>query len=306
MSNKNNIMERIDVLDKVKKVDYLLYKNEEVMTTEMVCDYFGSKKETIRSLIKDHKEELVIVGYAVLVENELKEFKREWQIKSKARGIAIFKKRTVLNIAMILKDNNVANNIKKELGISLTSNLHLRKEIKFKKHLDNVVESIRKEMINNISAIKTSELYSDIIKAIDSQLSYETQYCVCNKYKIDFYFYRLNIAIEYDECHHLSNIQKSKDKTREYEIIRDIYIKKYYSEVDEETMKNCDVCNKNQLFDMELEEGLLEHNYDITKFVRIDEENETLGIIEITTNILYKLHEKIKNRGMSCNYQDLC
>ena len=56
--------ERIDVLDKVKKLVFM--KGTEYMTTKMVADYYERPESTINSVIGRHREELIKNGIQIV------------------------------------------------------------------------------------------------------------------------------------------------------------------------------------------------------------------------------------------------
>lgn len=205
---------------------------------------------------------------------------------------------------MLLRDSEVANEIKKKLGIPVNTSTLIRKELKFKNSLDLMVEQIRGELKKSINSLPYTDAYKDICKAIDCLTIYESQFCICNnKYRIDFYFKKLNLAIEYDEKYH--NSQKYEDKKRQDEIIRDIYIDKYYLGITQKELKEWGYKNKIDLYEDEKNLNNLEYSFDLTEFIRVEESYEIKNIIKITTMITSKINKILDNRGMSCNYKDL-
>lgn len=304
---RERTIDRIDVLDKVGTL--LLLPNTEYATTEMVAEYYNVTKEVIRQVKVRNDEELSLDGVRHYKNKEIKELINSGnmsQLKIPPTGTLLFSKRAVLRVGMLLRDSDVANKIKEELGIPVESNLFLRKEIKFKKELDNSLEEIKMELKEHIGALNTTSLYKEICKSIDNLTTYIPQYSVCNnKYRIDFYFPLLNLAIEYDEKYHNTKEQVEKDKRREYEISRDIYIKKWYNDVTEDDLKEWEMKDLNELYDVELEENLLEYSFDETRFIRVREGGEMRGLIKSSIIITKYTSEKIDSRGMSCKYDDI-
>lgn len=301
---RDELIERTEVLDKVKEL--LLLPNTEYATTQQVAIYFEVPETTIKEQLQNNKDEFVSDGYRVLFENELKNIKNISNLKSRAKSLAVFPKRAMLRMAMLLRDSEVANNIKKELGLPTNANISIRNEIKFKKILDKIILNVKNELIKNIGALPHTELYKDIVMAINNLCTYNCQYFVCNnKYRIDFYFNKINIAIEYDEDYHNSDFQIKKDKQREYEIKRDIYINKYYKEIKKEELKEWNIENLEELFDVEFEENNLEYSFDLTRFIRVKENDMVNGIINVTTILTKAISDIIYSRGMSCDYKDL-
>ena len=87
--------------------------------------------------------------------------------------------------------------------------------------------------------------------------------------------------------------------------MRDIYIKKYYSEYTEEQVKEWGFYNKEDMIDMEFKENILECSFDLTNFIRVAEDEEIEKMMYITSLISIKSSEILYDRGFSCKYKDL-
>ena len=139
MVNENQLLEqkelrvknldRIEVLEKVKGL--LLLPNTEFATTEMVVNYFDVDIETLKSCVKFNREELEENGCKVYSKENLLRLK--FNLKTKRggfniidengnivgsgsnKGIALFSKRAILNIAMLLREPKVAKEIRRRL-----------------------------------------------------------------------------------------------------------------------------------------------------------------------------------------------
>ena len=120
INNKNErdiIMneERLDVLDKVKE---LVMLKGEYTTTKMVADYYEVPESTINSVIGRHKEELIKNGFKILKDDELKEFKGKIQDEFTLKEIifashlALFNKRSILNVGMLLTESPIAEEVR--------------------------------------------------------------------------------------------------------------------------------------------------------------------------------------------------
>ncbi|GGS59033.1 hypothetical protein GCM10010270_32050 [Streptomyces violaceus] len=68
--------------------------------------------ETIRALVHDHRAELEASGYRVLTGTELSYLKQLSGIQSRTRSLALFSRRAVLNIAMLLRDSELARQVR--------------------------------------------------------------------------------------------------------------------------------------------------------------------------------------------------
>ena len=108
-------MGRVEVLDKVGTL--LSLPNTELYTTEMVANYYEVGIEAIQSLIKDNKEELKTNGFKLMKRSEILNVLggQLENIKVPNRGMNIFTKRTVLNVGMLLRDSEIAKEIRSRL-----------------------------------------------------------------------------------------------------------------------------------------------------------------------------------------------
>lgn len=115
--------------------ELLLLDGTELATTEMVATYYDVKSiETINSVIKDHREELENNGLKVYKGSELansdvmsfKDFTRNranykfelndgTTLSVGGKGITLFTKRTILNVGMLLRDSDVAIELRSRL-----------------------------------------------------------------------------------------------------------------------------------------------------------------------------------------------
>lgn len=115
--------------------ELLLLDGTELATTEMVATYYDVKSiETINSVIKDHREELENNGLKVYKGSELansdvmsfKDFTRNranykfelndgTTLSVGGKGITLFTKRAILNVGMLLRDSDVAIELRSRL-----------------------------------------------------------------------------------------------------------------------------------------------------------------------------------------------
>ncbi|MFJ7417929.1 hypothetical protein ACIQXD_04870 [Streptomyces uncialis] len=98
--------DRVDVLDKVKAL--ALLPDGVHVSTDIVASYYEVGAEAIRSLVKDNRVELVENGLRVLEGEELRSFKDLCGTPSNARSLAVYSRRTVLNVGQLLRDSAVA------------------------------------------------------------------------------------------------------------------------------------------------------------------------------------------------------
>lgn len=122
-------MGRVEVLDKVGTL--LSLPNTELYTTEMVANYYEVPVETVKSVVNYNNDELKNNGYSLQSKENL--LSLNFNLKTKRggfnildnegnivatgnnKGIATFTKRTVLNVGMLLRDSEIAKEIRSRL-----------------------------------------------------------------------------------------------------------------------------------------------------------------------------------------------
>ncbi|WP_037863914.1 restriction endonuclease [Streptomyces sp. NRRL S-340] len=109
-SLRHSVMDRTDVLDRVKTLSLL--PDGMHVTTAMVATYFQVSRKAVESLVLDHRQELAANGYRVLSGTELASFKEVSGIQSRSRSLALYPRRAVLNVAMLLRDSEVARQVR--------------------------------------------------------------------------------------------------------------------------------------------------------------------------------------------------
>lgn len=107
---RDTLVANTDVLDKVKAL--MLMPDGIHAMTEQAAHYFEVPVETIWSLVKDNREEIEADGYVVLEGASLASFKEASGITSRARSIALFPRRAILRVAMLLRDSAIARRIR--------------------------------------------------------------------------------------------------------------------------------------------------------------------------------------------------
>lgn len=107
---RTGVLERTDVLDRVKTLSLL--PDGLHVTTAMVAAYYEVATKAVRSLVIDHREELEASGYRVLTGTELSAFKALSYMQSQAASLAVFPRRAILNVGMLLQDSEVARQVR--------------------------------------------------------------------------------------------------------------------------------------------------------------------------------------------------
>lgn len=126
---RNKLAERVDVLEKVKTL--LLVPQTESSTIHQLATYYNVDIETIQKIYQRNKEELD--GDGVCVKNitdfldghyvQLEKFRGksiityddDVKLEIPSRGIKIFPRRAILRIGMLLRDSEVAKEIRSQL-----------------------------------------------------------------------------------------------------------------------------------------------------------------------------------------------
>jgi hypothetical protein len=109
-------MGRVDVLDKVKSL--VMLPDGIHVRTEDVARYFEVSTEVVKKVIQRHRGEMEENGLTLLRGSELRNFHRDmmslWggregeSYPQAATRLTLFTRRTVLNVAMLLRDSDIA------------------------------------------------------------------------------------------------------------------------------------------------------------------------------------------------------
>lgn len=151
MVNENQLLEsqnvregfitRVEVLEQVKEL--ILLPNTEYATVEQLAEYFNVPERTVSDNINRHKDELISDGGRVYKLNEVKKILNtdnsylENGLKIPNRGLRLFPKRAILRIAMLLRDGEIAKEIRTRL-------LDIVQDVSSGK--DNVIENVVNEI----------------------------------------------------------------------------------------------------------------------------------------------------------------
>lgn len=115
-SMRGRFAARTDTLDKVKAL--ALLPDGLHVTTQMVADYFVVHRDAIHSVVRRHRDELTENGLTVLRGADLHDFQMVnltiWKksYPQAATNLTLYTRRTVLNIAMLLRDSTVARQVR--------------------------------------------------------------------------------------------------------------------------------------------------------------------------------------------------
>ncbi|MFD7508792.1 hypothetical protein ACFV5N_05505 [Streptomyces sp. NPDC059853] len=114
---RENTRGRTEVLDKVKAL--ALLPDGLHVTTEIVAEYFVVHRDAIKTLVRRHRDERAESGLTVLRGSDLQEFEGVKMTPSNSsypqamrRNLTLYTRRTVLTIAMLLRDSAVAREVR--------------------------------------------------------------------------------------------------------------------------------------------------------------------------------------------------
>lgn len=129
---RDSVVGRTEVLDRVGEL--LLLPSTDFATTEQVAIYYGVDIEAINSITNRHRDELESDGMKVFKKSEIERYVQNEQnvniarhqgfisfsyegvvIKIANRGARLFPKRAILRIGMLLRDSEVAKEIRTRL-----------------------------------------------------------------------------------------------------------------------------------------------------------------------------------------------
>lgn len=153
---REQMIDRVEVLDRVKEL--ILLPNTEYATTEQVARYFEVGLEAIQSLIKDNRSELTTNGFGIRKRKEiLNVLKEQLEINIPNRGMNLFPKRAILNVAMLLRDSEVAKEIRTRL-LDIVQDVSEGKD----DIIENIIDEISEEkqlMLDRVEAEINGDWY---------------------------------------------------------------------------------------------------------------------------------------------------
>lgn len=107
--DRDRLITRTDVLDKVGTLQTL--PDDMHVTTEMVANFFEVAKETIFTVVRNNRDELTTDGYHVVTRADF-EGTFDLKVPSTASRFALFPRRAVLRVGMLLRDSPVARQLR--------------------------------------------------------------------------------------------------------------------------------------------------------------------------------------------------
>ncbi len=130
---RENHIGRVEVLDKVGEL--LLMPNTELTTLKMVSDFYLVSDKVIEQVVNRHKEELESDGFSLVKQKDvlnilnvgIKNIEKQkgkmiatfendgGTVNIPSRGLRLFTKRSVLRVGMLLRDSEVAREVRTQL-----------------------------------------------------------------------------------------------------------------------------------------------------------------------------------------------
>lgn len=128
---RDQFIDRVEVLEKVKSL--LLLPDVNLATTQQVADFYEVETEAIRQITTRNKDEIQSDGYVVWKAEDFNsdnlsqlkittqrgsfrvEFSDGNQQRFSPRGVALFPRRAILRVGMLLRDSEVAKEVRTQL-----------------------------------------------------------------------------------------------------------------------------------------------------------------------------------------------
>ncbi|MGG3652709.1 hypothetical protein ABES36_14920 [Bacillus pseudomycoides] len=169
-SVRDNLVERVEVLSKVKEL--VLLPNKDIATSTQVANFYGIDKNAIRSLVYLYRDELESDGMHFLRYNEIKELLEVTPNLNEMNALGInragtnvFTKRAILRVGMILRDSEVAKEVRTQLlnieehASEEVKTFEINNELQLQANVGIAVAS--GNMVEVIKAIKELEEYNN-------------------------------------------------------------------------------------------------------------------------------------------------
>lgn len=168
-----------DVLEKAKAL--VLLAGHDGMTTEQVANYYEVGIEAIKSMIKDHRSELVFDGYTVYQGDALRSLKNLSGWKGRAPKLSFFPRQAILRIGMLLRDSLVAKTVRDYLLHA--EQAFITQKAEHSAELEN--RELRKK-IDQLLKVVASEFEPVVMDGVGTIQRKQTQPALTQKKSVDF------------------------------------------------------------------------------------------------------------------------
>lgn len=108
-TERDRLADRTDVLDRIGTLRTL--PDDMHVMTQQVADFYEVDREAVTTLVKRNREEFEDDGYRVLTRGTFKE-KFTMNLSSQTARVALFPRRAVLRVGMLLRDSIVARRVR--------------------------------------------------------------------------------------------------------------------------------------------------------------------------------------------------
>ncbi|GAB2912069.1 hypothetical protein GCM10022245_53960 [Streptomyces mayteni] len=179
---RGRVMDRVDVLDKVKTLRLL--PDGLHVTTRMVAEFYEVDREAVKKIVIRHRGELIESGLRVLDGLELQRFKRDNLspypgLPQPRRSLTLYPRRAVLNVGMLLRDSVVARQVRSYLldteaaaqvpvGGEPVDNFPLRALHELERYVERVVDErmvvVAEEAVRQVIATAVTPLLNHLIE----------------------------------------------------------------------------------------------------------------------------------------------
>lgn len=172
---REETIDRVDTLNKVKSL--LLIPSVEVATVQMVADFYEVPKKTIETLTLRNRDELDSDGMYLLTKSSTLNLQVEGLIKTKYyaevklsdsscirvnnRGALAYPKRAVLRVGMLLRDSEIAREVRNQL-LNVLMASHDSVKTQAIDEEQSLLMEITKAMMNG-DAVAASKATADMI-----------------------------------------------------------------------------------------------------------------------------------------------
>lgn len=176
-SLRESVIENIHVLEKVKKLSAL--PSTTSCSIDLAAEYFDVPKDTIKTVIKLNREELEEDGLRILKGKQLRSLKDLSVISRNTPMFTVIPRRAMLRIGMLLRDSEVAKQLRTFLlnieEVAQHKAPEVIDEAIVKQKLKEIeLKAMRAETARKNAAIKEAKLMMEFTKDYKDKLSSES------------------------------------------------------------------------------------------------------------------------------------
>jgi hypothetical protein len=105
----------LEAINKAKSLVMASWKGENLATVVQLANFYEVSEETVRTVIKRHKDELEQDGLKVLRGKAFESYRESCQVQNelvKARSLTVFTPKAALRLGMLLRDSEVAKSVR--------------------------------------------------------------------------------------------------------------------------------------------------------------------------------------------------